>query len=83
MATPSEETIVYQNYYCSLQEGVPKIMFQDVVCGSVEPRGEFEALAWRSQLPTYYNCDYYCEIIHLGTTAAKRKRSTRNGIALP
>ncbi|KAF8644705.1 hypothetical protein HU200_066371 [Digitaria exilis] len=79
----SETLIVYDEYQCSSEEVVPDIKMADVAYGSVKPHGKFEALAWRSRIPPYYNYVYVCEIRQeLKTSAAKRKSSMRNGITL-
>ncbi|KAL6647696.1 hypothetical protein ACP70R_015133 [Stipagrostis hirtigluma subsp. patula] len=78
-----EEVMVYHQYQLSSQEEVPKVTIQDVVYGGVKPPGRFEVLAWRSQIPPYYNYIYTCEIRDLKTKATKRKRSMRNGVTLP
>ncbi|XP_062181979.1 disease resistance protein RGA2-like [Phragmites australis] len=82
MATPSEEVVICHQYERTSQEEVPKIRFQDVMYGSVKPHGKFEALGWRSQIPPYYSYVYTCEIRELKSTAAKRKRSRKNGVTL-
>ncbi|XP_062183518.1 putative disease resistance RPP13-like protein 1 [Phragmites australis] len=82
MATPFEEIVIYHQYERSSQEEVPKIRIQDVMYGSVKPHGKFEALGWRSQIPPYYSYVYTCEIRELKSTAAKRKRSMKNGVTL-
>ncbi|KAL6647681.1 hypothetical protein ACP70R_015118 [Stipagrostis hirtigluma subsp. patula] len=82
MFRSSEDFMVHDQYQCYSQEEVPKITFQDVMYGSIKPHGKFEVLAWKSQIPPYHNYIYTCEIRDLKTTAAKRKRSIRNGVSL-
>lgn len=82
MASASEEIIVHHQYQLSSQQEVPKIMFQDVMYGNIEPHGKFEALAWRSEIPPYHNIVYTCEIREIKTTGTKRKRSVVNGVTL-
>nr|CAB3455499.1 unnamed protein product [Digitaria exilis] len=83
LRSASETLMVYDQYRCSSEEEVPDIKMEDVVYGSVKPHGKFKALAWRSRIPPYYSYVYVCEIRQeLKTSAAKRKRSMRNGITL-
>ncbi|KAL6880495.1 hypothetical protein ACP4OV_012060 [Aristida adscensionis] len=79
MGRPSEALFVCDQYQCSSEEELPKVTFADVMYGGIKPHGKFEVLVWRSQIPPYYNYIYNCEIQELKTTAAKRKRSMRNG----
>ncbi|XP_062187578.1 disease resistance protein RGA2-like isoform X1 [Phragmites australis] len=82
MATPSEVFLVYLQCQRSSQEEVPKIRIQDVMYGSAKPHGKFEVLAWKSPIPPYHSYVYTCELRELKTTAAKRKRSMKNGVTL-
>ncbi|XP_062186560.1 putative disease resistance protein At1g50180 isoform X3 [Phragmites australis] len=82
MATPSEVFVVYDQYQRSSEEEVPKIRIEEVMYGNVKPHGKFEVLGWRSRIAPYYSYVYTCEIRELKTTAAKRKRSMRNGVTL-
>ncbi|CAL5034492.1 unnamed protein product [Urochloa decumbens] len=79
MATSSEDIVVYKCQHPSEGE-VPKIKFQDVVCGNVKLRGKSEVLAWRSKIPPYYSYICSCEIEGLKTRPVKRKRSMKNGV---
>uniref|UniRef100_A0A0A9B0G1 NB-ARC domain-containing protein n=1 Tax=Arundo donax TaxID=35708 RepID=A0A0A9B0G1_ARUDO len=81
MATPSEDFLIYFQCQRSSQQEVPKITFQDVMYGSVKPHGKFEVLAWRSRIPPYHSHVYTCEVAERKTTAAKRKRPMKNGVA--
>ncbi|CAL4947709.1 unnamed protein product [Urochloa decumbens] len=56
--------IVYSCYQtCSAREhDLPKITFSDVHIGSASPRGKFEVLVWRSQIPPYYSYVFSCEV---------------------
>ncbi|OEL24432.1 hypothetical protein BAE44_0014548 [Dichanthelium oligosanthes] len=62
MVRASEAFVVYDQYHRSSQEKVPNITFQEVVYGSVMPRGKFEVLAWRSRVPPYHSHVYACEL---------------------
>jgi hypothetical protein len=80
ISTSYEKILIHHQYQLSPQEEVPKIMFQDVMYESIRPHGKFEALAWKSQIPPYYNYINVCEIRELETAAVKRKRSVKNGV---
>jgi hypothetical protein len=76
MGTTTEDFLVldqYQTY--SAQDEVPKITFQDVMYGSITPRGIFKTLAWKSRIPPYHCYIYTCEIRELQSRVVKRKRS--------
>ena len=76
MVRTSEEVVVHHQYERSSQEEIPKIALQSVMYGIVKPpAGRFEALAYKSPIPTYYNYIYTCEVRDLKTTSAKRKCS--------
>uniref|UniRef100_A0ACD5X1A5 Uncharacterized protein n=1 Tax=Avena sativa TaxID=4498 RepID=A0ACD5X1A5_AVESA len=75
MGTTTEDFLVldqYQTY--SAQDEVPNITFQDVMYGSITPRGIFKALAWKSRIPPYHCYIYTCEIRELQSRVVKRKR---------
>ncbi|TKW30202.1 hypothetical protein SEVIR_2G020000v4 [Setaria viridis] len=75
MSTPSED-IVLDHHRCqhTSEEEIPKIKFQDVLCGSVMPRGKFDVLAWRSRIPPYH--------IFVHTEKNGGKATTRNSLDL-
>ncbi|CAO2200906.1 unnamed protein product [Urochloa humidicola] len=79
-ATPSEYIVLYHRRQHSLEEEIPKIKFQDLICERVKPHGKFEVLAWTSRIPPYYSCVYTCKIEGPKTKAVKRKRSMKNGV---
>ncbi|WVZ61564.1 hypothetical protein U9M48_011419 [Paspalum notatum var. saurae] len=58
MSIASEGFLVYAQCHRCSQETVPNLTFADVFCGSVKAHGKFEVLAWRSQIPPYYNYVY-------------------------
>jgi len=82
MVAPSQEFVVYCQYQSSSQEEVPKIRFQDLMYGSVVPHGKFDVLIWRPNIPPYDSYIATCEVRELRTTAAKRKRSLKDKVAL-
>ncbi|XP_044971215.1 disease resistance protein RGA2-like [Hordeum vulgare subsp. vulgare] len=57
-------------------ENVPKINLQDIMlgCGGKLPCGEFEALAWRSRIPPYYNYTVSCKMQAPQLTVGRKKR---------
>jgi hypothetical protein len=81
MATASEDIVLYHRRSQNpSKEEIPKIKLQDILSGSVKPRGKFEVLVWRSRIPPYYSYVYTCEIERPKTRAVKRKRSMKNGV---
>ncbi|CAM0908291.1 unnamed protein product [Alopecurus aequalis] len=65
------------NYHQSgSSENVPKISVRDILlgCGGTLPRGEFEALAWRSRIPPYYNYTISCRMQAPQLTVGRKKR---------
>jgi hypothetical protein len=74
MSTPSEEFKMIHQYPHSAQQEVPEMTLQDLVYGSSKRRGNFEVLAWSSQIPPYYSYVCTCEIREAKITGAKRKR---------
>ncbi|CAL4982948.1 unnamed protein product [Urochloa decumbens] len=80
MAAPSEDVVVYLQHPRSSEEEVPKLRMDDVIYGSIKPRGKVDVLVWKSPIPPYYSYVYTCEIQELKTTCAKRKRSMGRGM---
>ncbi|CAL5091533.1 unnamed protein product [Urochloa decumbens] len=80
MSTLPEDIMVYNRCQHPSEGDVPKIKFQDVLCGSVKSHGKFEVLAWRSRIPPYHSYTYTCEIGGPKTRLSKRKRSMKNGV---
>lgn len=77
-ASSDEDFVLYDRIQCSSQEEVPAIKIKDVVYGNVKPRGRFDALVWRSQIPPYYGYGNSCEIHQeLKAAGVKRKRVAR------
>ncbi|CAM0878875.1 unnamed protein product [Alopecurus aequalis] len=65
------------NYHQSgSSENLPKISVQDILlgCGGTLPRGEFDALSWRSRLPPYYNYTITCKVQAPEPMADRKKR---------
>lgn len=74
----------YHRHSSQQDHQVPKITLHDVTYGDAKLPGRFEALAWKSPIPPYYSYVYACEIQELkSSTGNKRKRSAKNGSALP
>ncbi|CAL5077349.1 unnamed protein product [Urochloa decumbens] len=82
MAIPFEDFVFHSDYQNYSHEEVPKIRLDDVMYGSVKALGKSESLAWVSPIPPYYSYVVTCEVRELKRRAAKRKRSTENGITL-
>ncbi|KAM3393546.1 hypothetical protein ACQJBY_014331 [Aegilops geniculata] len=57
-------------------ENVPEINLRDIIlgCGGKLPCGEFEALAWRSRIPPYYNYMVSCKMQAPQLTVGRKKR---------
>ncbi|KAF7012829.1 hypothetical protein CFC21_026979 [Triticum aestivum] len=65
------------NYHPSdSSENVPKINLRDIMlgCGGKQPCGEFEALAWRSRIPPYYNYRVSCKMQAPQLRVGRKKR---------
>lgn len=75
----SGEWVICYQYHQRFSDEVPKIRLQDVIYGNVRPYGKFEALVWRSSIPSYHSLVFTCEIGKLKITGAKRKRSIKDG----
>ncbi|TVU49972.1 hypothetical protein EJB05_01320, partial [Eragrostis curvula] len=70
--------IVFNDYQIvSGQDKVPKITFQEIMSGSVAPRGKFDAVAWRSSIPPHYSYIFSCEIHKAPQLDARKKRVYR------
>ncbi|CAL5077623.1 unnamed protein product [Urochloa decumbens] len=82
MAIPFEDLVFYCVYQRYSREEVPKIRVEDVIYGNVKALGKSEFLSWVSPIPPYYSYVVTCEVRELKHRAAKRKRSTANGITL-
>ncbi|CAL5077627.1 unnamed protein product [Urochloa decumbens] len=82
MANPFEDLVFYCVYQRYSREEVPKIRVEDVIYGNVKVLGKSEFLSWVSPIPPYYSYVVTCEVRELKHRAAKRKRSTSNGITL-
>ncbi|CAL4974322.1 unnamed protein product [Urochloa decumbens] len=65
LASKTDTSLKVCRFYqaCSAREhDLPKITVNDVQIGSASPRGKFEVLAWRSQIPPYYSYVFSCEV---------------------
>uniref|UniRef100_A0A452ZNQ6 Disease resistance N-terminal domain-containing protein n=1 Tax=Aegilops tauschii subsp. strangulata TaxID=200361 RepID=A0A452ZNQ6_AEGTS len=58
----------------SSSEEVPKISVRDILLGCTLPHGEFEALAWRSRIPPYYNYTISCKMQAPEPKVGRKKR---------
>jgi hypothetical protein len=57
-------------------ESVPRIHMRDILLkrGGTLPRGEFEAVAWRSRIPPYYNYTISCKMQAPQLAVVRKKR---------
>jgi hypothetical protein len=57
-------------------EEVPRISMRDILLerGGTLPRGEFEAVAWSSRIPPYYNYTISCKLQEPQLTVGRKKR---------
>uniref|UniRef100_A0ACD5VFE7 Uncharacterized protein n=1 Tax=Avena sativa TaxID=4498 RepID=A0ACD5VFE7_AVESA len=53
----------------------PRLSVLDVLFGSARPRGRFDALAWKSQVPPHYSYIYSCEIQRPKCKVVRKKRT--------
>uniref|UniRef100_A0ACD5VPC6 Uncharacterized protein n=1 Tax=Avena sativa TaxID=4498 RepID=A0ACD5VPC6_AVESA len=53
----------------------PRLSVLDVLFGSARPRGRFDALAWKSQVPPHYSYIYSCEIQRPKCKVVRNKRT--------
>ncbi|CAM0882461.1 unnamed protein product [Alopecurus aequalis] len=77
LAETSKVFVSYSCYQaCPAQKDVPRMTLQEVLSGRPTPRGRFEALAWRSQIPPCYSylmsCSVQTPVPHV---PARKKRS--------
>ena len=66
----------YQACSSAQQHDLPKITLKEVQIGSTRPRGNFQVLAWRSNIPPYYsyllNCGVQAQSLLLRIPRTKR-----------
>uniref|UniRef100_A0ACD5VR85 Uncharacterized protein n=1 Tax=Avena sativa TaxID=4498 RepID=A0ACD5VR85_AVESA len=75
LAETSKVFVSYGCYQaCPAQKEVPRITLQEVLSGRPAPRGRFEALAWRSQIPPCYSYLMSCSV---QTPVLPRKHRSR------
>ncbi|KAM0892079.1 hypothetical protein ACQ4PT_025977 [Festuca glaucescens] len=55
----------------------PRLSMLDVLFGSARPRGRFDALAWKSQIPPHYSYIYSCEIRRAKCKVVRKKNIGR------
>ncbi|KAK1662033.1 hypothetical protein QYE76_050192 [Lolium multiflorum] len=84
MTGSSSKALVLHRCYQvrSPQKEVPRLTMHDMLCGRAIPRGgNFEFLAWKSQIPPYYSYLVSCSITtSQSSMGAKKKRSRLQGI---
>jgi hypothetical protein len=81
MTDSSEALIAHRCYQvCSPQHKIPELSIHDILCGRAIPRGNFEVLAWKSQIPPFYSYLVSCSIATSRHTAVKKKRSRLQSI---
>uniref|UniRef100_A0ACD5VYW1 Uncharacterized protein n=1 Tax=Avena sativa TaxID=4498 RepID=A0ACD5VYW1_AVESA len=75
LAETSKVFVSYGCYQaCPAEKDVPRITLQEVLSGRPAPRGRFEALAWRSQIPPCYSYLMSCSV---QTPVLPRKQRSR------
>jgi hypothetical protein len=61
----TDDMLIAYDYYqaCSAQQhDLPKFTIEEVQIGSTRPRGDFQAVAWRSNIPPYYSYLLSCGV---------------------
>ncbi|CAM0908292.1 unnamed protein product [Alopecurus aequalis] len=76
----SRNFLVCNHRQLDSNEEVPKISVQDIIlgCGGSLPHGKFDALAWRSHMPPYYNYTITCEVQAPKPMVDRKKRVSRD-----
>ncbi|KAL6647194.1 hypothetical protein ACP70R_014631 [Stipagrostis hirtigluma subsp. patula] len=82
--TVSEYIVIHDDYQISSASAcgeaeAPKTMAVDVMFGRARPRGKFDVLVWKSQLPPHYSYVLSCEIQRPKRVAARKKRIAKIG----
>ncbi|XP_037480939.1 putative disease resistance protein RGA3 [Triticum dicoccoides] len=77
LASSSKHFLVCNTCQLGSSEEVPKISVQDIILGhgGTLPRGQFEALGWRSRIPPYYNYMVSCKMQEPQLTVGRKKRA--------
>ncbi|KAM3373485.1 hypothetical protein ACQJBY_020112 [Aegilops geniculata] len=72
----SKYFLICKHHQLDSSEQVPKISVHDIILGrgGTLPQGEFEALAWRSRIPPYYNYTISCKMQAPQLTVGSKKR---------
>ncbi|KAF7006480.1 hypothetical protein CFC21_021519 [Triticum aestivum] len=72
----SKYFLICKHHQLDSSEEVPKITVHDIILGrgGTLPQGEFEALAWRSRIPPYYNYTISCKMQSPQLTVGSKKR---------
>ncbi|CAM0952673.1 unnamed protein product [Alopecurus aequalis] len=78
----SSEALVAHRCYevCSPQHKLPELTMYDIFRGTAIPRGKFEVLAYKSQIPPYGSYLVSCSIMTSRHMAVKKKRSRLQSI---
>uniref|UniRef100_A0A8I6WP89 NB-ARC domain-containing protein n=1 Tax=Hordeum vulgare subsp. vulgare TaxID=112509 RepID=A0A8I6WP89_HORVV len=81
LARSSKYFLVCNHHQLDSSEEVPKISVHDIILGrgGTLPRGKFEALAWRSRIPPYYNYTISCKVQPPQLTVGRKKRVHQEG----
>jgi hypothetical protein len=76
----SKYFLVCNHHQLDSGEEVPTISVHDIIlgCGSPLPRGKFEALAWRSRIPPYYNYTISCKVQAPQPMVERKKRVSQD-----
>uniref|UniRef100_A0ACD6A0R8 Uncharacterized protein n=1 Tax=Avena sativa TaxID=4498 RepID=A0ACD6A0R8_AVESA len=77
----SKYFFVCNHHQLDSTEEVPKISVHDIILGrgGTLPCGKFEALAWRSRIPPYYNYTITCKVQAPQSMAERKKRVSQEG----
>ncbi|XBI86997.1 hypothetical protein VPH35_025136 [Triticum aestivum] len=72
----SKYFLICKHHQLDSSEQVPEITVHDIILGrgGTLPQGEFEALAWRSRIPPYYNYTISCKMQSPQLTVGSKKR---------
>jgi len=65
----------YQACSSAQQHDLPKITLKEVQIGSTRPRGNFQVLAWRSNIPPYYSYLLNCGVQASSSLLRKQRRN--------
>uniref|UniRef100_A0A453A7W3 Disease resistance N-terminal domain-containing protein n=1 Tax=Aegilops tauschii subsp. strangulata TaxID=200361 RepID=A0A453A7W3_AEGTS len=73
--------LICNHHQSDSNENIPKINVQNILLGNggTLPRGEFEALSWRSRIPPYYNYTISCKMQPPQLTVGRKKHVHQEG----